>query len=166
MEALFSPCTRLSDLLESQDPRFERFRNRHAEPFQELNLDVSTESFLSAERAFTYTDLHALLGKEDTVAWLTPHAAVARPYGRVAQSWERVDGSCRIRFNVDGKVIHAFARSLEHILEICDDVIRLLAASVVHSVVLNNWNHRAIALINSDTLADLMEQCQSLKVLA
>jgi hypothetical protein len=166
MEALFSPCTRLSDLLESQDPRFERFRNRHAEPFQELNLDVSTESFLSAERAFTYTDLHALLGKEDTVAWLTPHAAVARPYGRVAQSWKSVAGSCCIRFDVDGKVIHAFARSLEHILEICDDVIRLLAASVVHSVVLNNWNHRAIALINADTLADLMEQCQSLKVLA
>ncbi len=93
MEHLFSPCTRLSDLLES------RGREGHREWLQELNLDVSTESFLSAERAFTYADLHALLGKEDkVVAWLTPHAAVARPYGIVVQSWERVDASVRVRF--------------------------------------------------------------------
>jgi hypothetical protein len=165
MERLFSPCTRLCDLVESQDPRSERFSNHDAELSQELNLDVSTESFLSAERAFTYTDLHALLGNEDTVAWLTPHAAVARPYGRVAQSWERVNMSCRICFDADGKDIFARAYSSERLLEICDVVLRLMAASVVHSVHLHNCGRQDTALINAASLAYLMERCQSLKTL-
>jgi hypothetical protein len=50
MERLFSPCTRLRDTLELE------------EFFEELNLDVSTEELLSAERAFTYADLYAMLG--------------------------------------------------------------------------------------------------------
>jgi hypothetical protein len=156
MERLFSLCTRLRDIENLRPPR----------GLQELSLDVSTEAFLSNESAFTYADLHALLGDENMVVWLTPHAAVARPYGRVAQSWGHVQGSCRIRFNVDGNDIKALARSPEHLLEICDVVVRLLAASVVHSVVLDKWGSRNVrALINAASLAHLMEQCQSLKAL-
>jgi hypothetical protein len=46
------------------------------EPVNELNLDVSIEDFSSAERAFTYADLYAVLGNGETVVWLTPQAAV------------------------------------------------------------------------------------------
>jgi hypothetical protein len=77
MERLFSPCTRLRDSLESQGPRLEEVSRQDYEPLQELNLNVSTEAFLSAERAFTYApDLYALVGNRKTVAWLTPYAAV------------------------------------------------------------------------------------------
>jgi hypothetical protein len=165
MERLFSPCTRLRDLVGSQD-RLERFRDHYPELWQELNLDVSTEVLLSAERAFTYADLYALLGNEDAVAWLTPHAAITRPYGIVAQSWESVDESHRsFSFVADGKEIIAMATSPEHLLEICDVFLRLVAASVVHAVTLHNYNHRDIAMINAASLAYLMEQCQSLKIL-
>ena len=58
----------------------------HHELLQELNLDVSTEELLSAERAFTYADLYALLGKEldggITFAWVTLPAVVMRANGR------------------------------------------------------------------------------------
>jgi hypothetical protein len=80
MERLFSPCTRLHDILESQG---------HLQPLEnanELNLDVSTEELLDAERAFTYADLYAMLGNRDVVAWLTPNAALMCPFGRVVQS--------------------------------------------------------------------------------
>jgi hypothetical protein len=90
MEHLFSPCTRLSDLLES------RGREGHREWLQELNLDVSTEDLISARRAFTYADLHALLENEDTVAWLTPHTAVAREDGKGLNYWEELDELHRI----------------------------------------------------------------------
>jgi hypothetical protein len=156
MERLLSPCNRLHDLLESQG------RRGRPEGLQELNLDVSTEELLSAERAFTYADLHAILGNGDTVVWLTPHAAVARKGGG-AHSFGR--GSCRFFFSVDGNEIVALARSPEHLLEICDVVVRLLAASVVHSVILEKWSSRDGVLINAPTLAYLMEQCQSLKAL-
>jgi hypothetical protein len=81
MERLFSPCTRLQDRLESQ--------GRIGRPaiLQELNLDVSTEELRSAERAFTYADLYAMLGNGQTIAWLTPHAAVARKGGRGESYW-------------------------------------------------------------------------------
>jgi hypothetical protein len=62
--------------------------------------------------------------------------------------------------------IVALARSPEHLLEICDVVLRLLAVSVVHSVILDNWISPDGALINAPTLAYMMEQCQSLKVLS
>jgi hypothetical protein len=53
-----------------------------------------------------------------------------------------------------------------HILEIFDVVVRLLAASVVHSVVLRKiMSLDGGALINAIILAYLMEQCQSLKLL-
>jgi hypothetical protein len=125
MERLFSPCTRLHDILESQgrlgEPQaapahcfaltmarlfspctrlqnhlFEVVRALFApELFQELNLDISTEELLSAERAFTYADLHAMLGDEDTVAWLTPHAAVTVGGYYVVDSWEQLNELCR-----------------------------------------------------------------------
>jgi hypothetical protein len=173
MERLFSPCTRMHDILESQG-RLEEFigRNRNnPEWLQELNLDVSTDAFLSAESGFTFADLHAMLGNDYTAAWsapttqsltwLTPHASVAREGGILVQSW----GSCCFNFNADGKEIVVLARSPEHLLEICDVVLRLLAASVVHSVILHIYGSRDGALINAPTLAYLMEQCQSLKVL-
>jgi hypothetical protein len=57
------------------------------------------------------------------------------------------------------------ASSPEHLLEICDVVLRLLAASAVHSVILRKRISRDGALINATSLAYLMEQCQSLKTL-
>jgi hypothetical protein len=162
MERLFSPCTRLHDILESVG-RLEWFQG-HSEGLQELNLDVSTEELLSAERAFTYADLYAMLGNADTVAWLTPHAAVAREDGGAMYSWGWLDESCSFLFIVDGKEINAFARSPEHSLEICDVVLRLLAASVVHSVDLRKFCTPG-AVINAPALVYLMEQCRSLKVL-
>jgi hypothetical protein len=162
MKGLFSPCTRLLDLLESQG----RLAPRR-EGLQELNLDVSTEDLLSAEMAFTYEDLYAMLGNRNTIAWLTPHTAVARKGGREGgrgvKLWGHLHKSCRFHFNVDGDEIFAFGRSPEHLLEICDVVLRLLAASVVHSLILvGSWNSPAGALINAPTWAYLMEQCQSL----
>jgi hypothetical protein len=50
-------------------------------------------------------------------------------------------------------------------LETCDVVLRLLAASVVHSVTLDKRGSREVALINAASLAYLLEQCQSLNSL-
>jgi hypothetical protein len=162
MERLFSPCTRLFDLLESQG---------HVPPEEllELNLEVSSDEFLSAERALSYADLYAMLGNGETIAWLTPDAVVMRAYGKGAMAMYPsllLQDNYKFRINVDGKEIYALAHSLEHRLEICDVILRLLAASVVHSVILHLWNFREISLINAPTLAYLMEKCQSLKVLA
>jgi hypothetical protein len=159
MERLFSPCTRLHDILESQG-RLERVRRHHPEYLQELNLNVSTDEFLSAETVFTFADLHAmLLGNENTIAWLTPHAAVDCEGGRAALWFDHVP-HCRFTFNADGKDIYAFARSPENLLEICDVVVRLLAVSVLHRAFLNG------PYINAPTLEYLMQHCQSLKVLS
>jgi hypothetical protein len=149
MERLFSPCTRLHDMLESQG-----LRSR--EPLHELNLDVSTEDFLSGERAFKYADLHAVLGNEETLAWLTPHAFVTH-----AGINHRM--LCDFYFIADDKVIIAFARSSEALAEIADVVLRLLASSAVHSLILRPWNQSDGASISTPALAHLMEQCQSLK---
>jgi hypothetical protein len=107
-----------------------------------------------------------MLGNQKTLAWLTPHAAVAREDERVVQSWLGLRKACRFCLSADGKEIFAWARSHEHLLEICDIVLRLLAASDVHSVILTDWNSLDDALINAPTLAYLMEHCQSLKALA
>jgi hypothetical protein len=160
MERLFLPCTRFRDTLERQG------RLGPRELLQDLNLDVSTEKLLSAERAFTYADLYAMLGGNgDTVAWLTPHAIVVRGHGRGMFCWRQLDELCRFIFNVDGKDITALTRSPEHLLEICDLVLGLLAASVVHSLILGTESLLDRALINAPTLAYLMKQCQSLKAL-
>jgi hypothetical protein len=159
MERLFSPCTRLRD----------RFRSQgflSPKELQELNLDVSTEDLLSAERAFSFAELYAMLGNLDVVAWMTPHAGVARGDDIVEQSWLKlfkVWSLRRFTFDVDGKGMHVVGTSQEHLSEICDIVLRLLAASVVESVILCSLGDE---LINAPTLAYLMEQCQSLKVLS
>jgi hypothetical protein len=156
MERLFSPCTRYRAVLESRNHPFENLR--------ELNLNVSIQELISAERAFTYADLYAMLGNEDTIAWLTPDAAVTRQGGSMLQSWVQ-NRVCRYDFIADGEDIKVVACTPEHLLVICDVVLQLLAASVVHSVTLCKWRPRDGAMINSATLAYLMEQCQSLKVL-
>jgi hypothetical protein len=135
---------------------------------QELNLDVSTEALLSAERAFTYADLHAVLGNDDEtlVAWLTPHAFVARALLNVLPGeWIEIRGMCDFNFSVDGDGMIVFALSPEHLVEICDVLLRLLAASVLHSVLLNKLRPSDSVAIDAPSLAHLMEQCKSLKVL-
>jgi hypothetical protein len=99
MERLFSPCTRLLDLLESQGRRVS------SEELRELNLDVSTGEFLSAERAFTYVDLYSMLGNGETIAWLTPDAVVTRGHGERMPFWGQLGERC-FRFDVDGKTIN------------------------------------------------------------
>jgi hypothetical protein len=94
--------------------------------------------------------------------WLIPHAAVAREGGLAIDALEHLNETCDIGFNADGKKVFALARSLEHLLEICNVVVRLLAASVVHSVVLERDDDASII---NPTLTHLMQQCQSLKVL-
>jgi hypothetical protein len=171
MECPFSSCTRYRDRAESQ------FGRGPLEWLKELNLDVSTEALFNAERAFTYADLYAMLDSDDTIVWMTPDAAVVRATGRASvlcletrrdvtriffgpyrQQW-----AYRFVFSADGKEILALAHSPEHLLEICGIVVRLLAASVVHSVLLRL---RSSQLRNTPSLASLMEHCQSLKILA
>jgi hypothetical protein len=164
MERLFSPCTRFDEILESSQVGLVGIRGP-SEPMQELNLNVSTEDLLSTERAFTYVDLYALLRHEATIAWLTPYTAAVRADHIVVQHWSQLDESCRFSFSVDGKDIIALALSSEHLLEICEVVLRLLAVSVVHSIRLHNWSSPDL-VINALTLANLMEHCQSLKSLA
>jgi hypothetical protein len=162
MEHLFSPCTRLYDLIESRR-QVESFRTRR-ELLQEQSMDVSTTELLSAETGFTYADLYAMLGNKKAVLWMTPHAAVMPDGGIGIHPWYQMNGSCRTWLKADGKVIWVLAHSLEHLSEICDVVLRLLAASVVHSVLLDRFDSGRRLLINAPTLAHLMEQCQSLKV--
>jgi hypothetical protein len=170
MERLFSPCTRMRDILQSHGVCNRKLLRRPGlrKLLRELNLDVSTEEFLSADKAFTYANMYTMLKNVDTVLWLTPHAFVVRAawIGVYRYSWEDLDGSRHVYFNVDGKDIVALARSPEHLLEISDVVKRLLAASTVDSVLISKWKSRDTAFINAPTVACLMEQCHSLKVLA
>jgi hypothetical protein len=152
MERLFSPCTRYQDILESQG------RHERSHSFHELDLDVSTEEVIIPHRAFTYADLYAMLGNDNTIAWLTPHAA------EVARKEETVQ--CRVpccfRFSADGQEIIAFSRSPVHLLKICDVVLRLLAASIVHEVIIHKCISLDGAFILAPALGYLLEQCQSL----
>jgi hypothetical protein len=162
MEHLFSPCARLFDILEN-DALVEDDWEDRLETVRELNMDISTQELLSAERAFTYADLYAMIEDGKTVAWLTPHTAAVRVDGAGACAWGQLDGSsCYFSFSVDGKEINAFSRSHEDLLEICDVVLRLLAASVAQSVILRQRSSRDGASINATSLEYLMEQCQSL----
>jgi hypothetical protein len=77
-------------------------RGHHPE-LQELNLDVPTEELLSAERAFTYEDLYAMFGNEDTIVWLTPRTAVARTEGIALHACNQLDQSYCFFFSADGK---------------------------------------------------------------
>jgi hypothetical protein len=164
MERLFSPCTRYRDILDGHEEI-----KGHPDGLQEFNLDVSTEELLSAERAFTYADLYTMLGNRNKIAWLTPHAAVMRRgwMASVFSFTEYFMGDDHYRFNcnVSDKHISVVASSSKELLEICDVVLRLLAASVVRSVILSEWRCPRNILINATSLAYLMEQCQSLKAL-
>jgi hypothetical protein len=60
----------------------------------------------------------------------------------------------------DGKAIIAFADSPEHLLEICDVVVRLLVVSVVHKVIIHRWTSSDES-ISATSLAYLMEHCHS-----
>jgi hypothetical protein len=170
MERLFSPCTRLHDLLieDQNDYPEQRLPDSVVITIKELNLDVSTEEFLGAESAFTYADLYAMIGDGKMLAWLTPHTSVVCTDGRAENAWRQLHmPKLRFCFNADGNEISALARSPEHLLEICDVVLRLLSASVVYSVKLNRGNRRRDAeLMNSLALAYLMEKCQSLTYLS
>jgi hypothetical protein len=165
MERLLSPCTRFYDMLQSRG-YLQKSRGLPG-GLRELNLDVSTEAFLSAERAFAYADLYAMLANENVVVWLTPYAAVMPNMGRGIDYWKVLDGSCHIYVKADGKGMFGLARSPEHLSDICNVVLRLLAASVVQSVCLDSdRNSGDSAVINADTLANLMEQCHSVKILS
>jgi hypothetical protein len=170
MERLFWPCTRVLDLVENQGDIGEDTRDE-LHFGEELNLNVSTQELLSAERAFTYADLYAMLGgNRDTLAWLSLHAFVAvGATGGVVRYWEQEDHEedfCCFAFTIiKGAEVVAVARSRDHLLEICDVVLRLLVAtSTVQSVFLNNWCPPGF-FINALTFAHLLEQCQSLKIL-
>jgi hypothetical protein len=111
------------------------------------------EKHFSSERGCTYADVYAILRNRNTVAWLIPHAAVARKGERVVFSSVSLDDSYRFSFSADGKEIVALAHSPEHLLETCDLVFRLLVASAVHSVILDNRGSFDGALINTPNLA-------------
>jgi hypothetical protein len=66
------------------------------------------------------------------VAWLTPHAAIARAVSM--REWIQLPAAGRFDCNTDGKETVAWAFSPEHLLELCDVVIRVLVASAIHSV--------------------------------
>jgi hypothetical protein len=161
MERLFSPCTRLYDTLERRGGLSRRFR-RHPE-LQELNLDVSTEELLSTERAFTYADLYAMLGNQKAIAWLTPHAAVAREGVHAYINWNL----CRFNFNVDGQNMSALALSLGALSEILDVVRCLLVANAreIYELEFRNVGQYVDVFFNAPSFAFLVEQCKNLKVL-
>jgi hypothetical protein len=97
MERLFSPCTRYRD----SHAGLEEFRG-DPELLQGLKLDVSTDDFLSAKRAFTYADLYDMLGNGDTVLWLTPHASIVRSNLRGALCSSHLQGDHKFSFNITG----------------------------------------------------------------
>jgi hypothetical protein len=157
MEHLFSPRTSHPDLLEEDQGGLESV--------QQLNLDVSTEELLSAERAFTYADLYASLGNGDAVVWLTPHANVMRTGGKAVFCSSTTLLAHRFLFSVDGKEIFATARSSAARSEIFAVVGRLLAVDAIDVYELELRHYHQVFL-NTPTFTYLMEQCQSLKVLS
>jgi hypothetical protein len=152
MERLFSPCARYQDVLQFQASR-EMYRNSH---FRELKLDASTEVLLSTERGFTYADLYTMLSNRKTIVWLTTHGAVFSGYERNQFRISSQQDHYSFRVNVNGKYIHALTLSPAAFSETFDVVRRLLLAdSHCHDE----------KFFNAATLANLMEQCQSLKIL-
>jgi hypothetical protein len=166
MEHLFSPCSSLIRYLENGD--FHEDDWRLYELPRELNLDVSTEELLSAERGFTYADLYAMLGDEDTVAWMAPDVIIMRADGTAEHFSENIleegEGYCHYHFIADGKEVVATARSSDS-SQICDVVLRLLAVSGVGSISIKEYANTEV-LNNAASLANLMEECQSLKLLS
>jgi hypothetical protein len=171
MERLFSPCSRLHDLLESQDRLWDNERNDF-QNIKELNLNVSTEELLSDERGLAYADLLAVSQDRDTIAWMTPHTAVVDGIGRGDALLIRMQGMRSFYFqtdgkdSTDGKDVVASGRSSAALSEICNVVLRLLAVSTVHSVLLDNMGPSDNLAIKAPSLGHFMEQCQSLKTLS
>jgi hypothetical protein len=163
MERLLSPCTRYKDIAESPLGLLEFGGN--PEGLRELKLDVSIEEIISA---FTYTDLYAMLGNDETVVWLTPDAAVMRPDGKAHLCCSTLL-AYRLLFTANGEKIFVATSSFPACLEAFAIVGRLLAASASEVYELDVRNlcrlHQVFDNI-APTLAYLMEQCQNLKVLA
>jgi hypothetical protein len=131
---------------------------------QELNLDVSTEELLSAERAFTYADLYAMLESEDTVAWFTPHAAVASTgSGALICSFGLRGDFRRFSFNVDCQNISALARSSAALSGNVDVLRHLLVAnaSEVYEIAFNAFHSEVF--FSAPRFAYLVEHSQNLK---
>jgi hypothetical protein len=70
---------------------------------------------------------------------------------------EFVDDDYSFTCNADGETMKVVARSAEELLEICDVVLRLLAASVGNSGVFFKWWCPGDVSINATSLAYLME---------
>jgi hypothetical protein len=168
MEHLFSPCTRYRDIAESQLRQVPRLQyGGNPEGLRELNLDVSIEELLSAQLAFTYADLYAMLGNDETVVWLTPHAAIMRPGGRAHHCIPSLL-AYRLSINADGKVIYIITNSSAARLEMFAVAGRLLAAnaSEVCELDVNSLCRRHQVFDFAPTyFGYLMKQCQNLKVL-
>jgi hypothetical protein len=175
MELLFSPCTRYFDLVVENDEGFiEHNLLEDYDLLRELKLDVSVEEFLSPERAFTFADLYAMLGRHgNTVLWLTPHASIVRYDWRTALSClflEEMRDNYRFVIKVGGgggKHITAFARSSAALSEIVDVVCSLLVANTneFDDLELCNEGLRKDVFCSAPVFASLAEQCQSLKYL-
>jgi hypothetical protein len=95
--------------------------------------------------------LYVMIENENAVVWLTPHAAVVPVAWIGIHPWMQMDEPCRSCFNIDGKLLYILALSPEALWEICDVVLRMLAASIVHSVDLEKWDSRHGLLINVPT---------------
>jgi hypothetical protein len=163
MEHLFSPCTRLHDLIENQGNMDEEMRD-DLQYIEERQLNVSTQKFRSADNRFTYADLHTMFGDsaETIMLWFTPSAAVFRDSAIVNMFSAFVGNEYSCRCRVDCSDITVVGTSRQALLETCDTVLRLVAASVVQSVTLSNNGHDDVS-IHSTSLEYLMEECQSLQ---
>jgi hypothetical protein len=174
MELLFSPCTRYFDrVVANYEGVIDERLLEEYDRLQELKLDVSTEEFLSAERAFTFADLYAMVGNGDTVLWLTPHASIVRSNWRDDLSCLRLEylpDNYRFSVKVSGggvKHIEVLARSSAALLEIVDVVCRLLVANTTEVYDLDLWNKGQSneVFFSAPVFASLAEQCQNLKAL-
>jgi hypothetical protein len=98
--------------------------------------------------------------------WLTPNAYLVRPDGR-AETFSNfvVEDAIHFRLNVDSKVVVAVALGSEELSEIFNVVLRLLVVSVARSISFRGWSDTDV-VISAPSLAHLMEQCQSLKILS
>jgi hypothetical protein len=103
------------------------------------------------------------------IAWLTPHAADVREYVRyiLVSSFlqDEDEEDYRFSFKVDDKEIFAVAPSSAALSDIVDVVLRLLAkARDVYELISRNVDLGEVSC-NAPSLANLMEQCQNLKIL-
>jgi hypothetical protein len=126
---------------------------------RELNLYVSIEELLSA---FTYADLNAVLENDETVVWLTPHAAVMRTTSGRAH----LHSSTLLAFRFLFRFVVSSSSAAR--LEAFATVGRLLAASAseVYELDVRFLCNLQRVLDFAPTLVSLMEQCQNLKVLS